>query len=86
MNNRAAGFHEKESTMSERIPLDEQTRDCEGCRAKGAVRFSRYCGAWVCDECGQHQGLARCYCGWSLTSDNGRTELIEMGETIDELD
>ena len=26
--------------------------------------FSRYCGASVCDKCGDHRGLARCYCGW----------------------
>lgn len=27
-------------------------------------QWSRYCGAKVCDDCGQHEGLARCYCGW----------------------
>ena len=34
-----------------------------------------YYGAYVCDECGAHRGLERCYCGWSVTE--------EMGETIE---
>lgn len=47
--------------------------------------FSSYCGAYVCDDCGNHRGLERCYCGWSKTAPGqGRTELIEMGETIEE--
>ena len=25
---------------------------------------SRYCGVKVCNSCGDHEGLARCYCGW----------------------
>lgn len=46
--------------------------------------FSRYCGVRVCAVCGDHKGLARCYCGWSTTSPGeGRRELIEDGETID---
>jgi hypothetical protein len=28
--------------------------------------FRNYCGARVCRECGDHKGLARCYCGWGL--------------------
>ena len=45
--------------------------------------FNAYCGAHVCD-CGDHRGLARCYCGWSLTQPgDGYQELIEMGETIE---
>lgn len=47
-------------------------------------RFSRYCGAHVCEHCGDHRGLARCYCGWSTTRPGeGRRELEDMGETID---
>ena len=45
--------------------------------------MSRYCGARVCDDCGDHQGLARCFCGWSRSGGNGRAELVEMGETIE---
>jgi len=52
---------------------------------KTYYRYSRSCGAWICLECGDHLGLARCFCGWSETSPgNGRRELVEMGETIDE--
>lgn len=48
-------------------------------------RFSdRVCGAKICYNCGDHKGLARCFCGWSTTGGNGKTELIEMGETIEE--
>ncbi len=48
-----------------------------------AYTFSRYCGARVCDECGDHLRLERCYCGWSRTGGNGYRELIEDGETIE---
>jgi len=48
--------------------------------------FSRYCGAHVCDDCGDHKGLARCYCGWAASGGNGRQELIELCETIEEED
>jgi len=51
---------------------------------KHVYRFSRYCGVGVCIDCGEHQGLERCYCGWSKTAPGrGREELIEMGETIE---
>lgn len=30
--------------------------------------FSAYCGVEVCDKCGDHKGLARCYCGWNLAA------------------
>ena len=45
--------------------------------------FSPYCGAKVCSKCDHHEGLARCYCGWSASGGDGRRELIEMGETIE---
>jgi hypothetical protein len=41
------------------------------------------CGAHVCVECDNHEGLARCYCGWSASGGNGYAELVEMGETIE---
>lgn len=45
--------------------------------------FAGYCGAYVCDLCEDHRGLARCYCGWTLSGGDGREELEELGETID---
>jgi hypothetical protein len=45
--------------------------------------FSRGCGATVCLECQDHQGLARCFCGWSQSGADGYRELIEMGEQIE---
>lgn len=55
----------------------------EKCHCGGEFSFVRYCAANVCDECDNHKGLARCYCGWSESGRDGRQELIEMGETID---
>ena len=46
--------------------------------------FSRYCGAWVCVLCGDHEHLDRCFCGWSRSGRDGREELIAMGERIEE--
>ena len=46
--------------------------------------FSRGCGVGICYECGDHKGLARCYCGWSAGGGDGYQELIEMGETIED--
>ena len=47
-------------------------------------QFRAYCGAKVCDSCEDHEGLARCYCGWAASGGNGIRELIEMGEQIDD--
>jgi hypothetical protein len=46
--------------------------------------FNWYCAAYVCDLCDEHKGLARCFCGWSLSGRDGALELIEMGENLDE--
>jgi hypothetical protein len=54
---------------------------CQQC--DGEYEFNRYCGCQVCDDCGDHKGLARCYCGWSQSGGDGRRELEEMGETIE---
>lgn len=56
-----------------------------GVECKHKYRFDRGCGVGICDLCGDHRGLERCYCGWSKTSPGrGYEELIEMGETIEE--
>lgn len=54
------------------------------CECGGEFLLSRYCGVKVCEDCGNHDGLARCYCGWSLSGEDGYQELLEMGETIEE--
>jgi hypothetical protein len=60
-------------------------RKDEKCRCGGTYQASRHCGVRVCDDCGDHKGLARCYCGWSKTSPGeGRQELEEMGEVIED--
>lgn len=63
-----------------RIALPEV---CGGC-GKESAHFNRYCGAMVCTNCDHHNGLARCYCGWSLSGGDGRQELIELGENVDD--
>lgn len=45
--------------------------------------FNQYCGIEVCEECGYHKGLARCFCGWSISGRDGYTELLEYGEIVD---
>lgn len=45
--------------------------------------FSKICAAKICRECDDHEGLDRCWCGWSRTGGNGNTELSEMGENIE---
>jgi len=52
--------------------------------ANGRRLINRFCGAYVCNECGDHDGLARCFCGWTASgSGNGYRELVEMGEQIE---
>jgi hypothetical protein len=46
--------------------------------------FSRSCGANVCVDCGWHEGLARCFCGWASSGEDGYKELVDMGEQIEE--
>jgi len=45
--------------------------------------FNKECGCYVCEKCGDHKGLARCYCGWAASGGNGIEELEALGETID---
>jgi hypothetical protein len=53
------------------------------------------CGAYVCSHCTQHanvnretqqviQTFVRCICGWAQDGGNGRQQLIEMGENLEE--
>jgi len=58
------------------------TKPCEACG--GDTELSRFCGVAVCDVCDHHNGLGRCYCGWSSSGGNGHDELVEMGEVIDD--
>ena len=36
---------------------------CTRCN-KGIMQFRKFCGVDVCNKCGYHQGLGKCYCGW----------------------
>ena len=47
--------------------------------------FSRHCGANICYWCDDHQGLARCYCGWATDGGNGRDQLRDLGENLEDV-
>lgn len=36
------------------------------CGCGGTYVFNTFCGVEVCDRCGDHKSLARCFCGWNL--------------------
>lgn len=72
-------------TLNKRCPdcnFYHKQKKCPDCGTE--MHFSKHCGALVCDKCDNHDGLARCFCGWSKTSPGrGREELEDAGETID---
>lgn len=61
--------------------VQEAVKQCE---CDGKAYQSRSCGVFICDRCGSHEGLARCFCGWSASGGNGYNELLEMGERIED--
>tara|TARA_Y100000034_G_C6792351_1_gene354859 strand:+ start:439 stop:789 length:351 start_codon:yes stop_codon:yes gene_type:complete len=72
--------------LAEKGTIDENDKNNEqgSCRnCDGTYHFNKYCGAYVCDDCDDHKGLARCYCGWSADRGDGYRELLDMGETIE---
>ena len=69
--------------MPQRLMLKPKPCDAHGCN--GEADFIDYCGAYVCDTCDKHHGLTRCYCGWSESGGDGRQELVDAGETIDDV-
>lgn len=58
-------------------------KQCETCG--GELVFSRHCGADVCEKCSNHDGMDRCFCGWSISGNNGYNELLDLGENIEPL-
>lgn len=53
------------------------------CECGGDAYGDRSCGVAICTRCGAHEGLERCFCGWSATrGSDGARELVEMGETL----
>lgn len=66
--------------MQGKVQPRSQDRECT---CGGTMTWSKHCAAYVCESCDKHDGLARCYCGWSASGGNGRQELIDLGETID---
>lgn len=42
----------------------EEEDSVERCRCGGEYVFNSFCGADVCEVCGDHKGLSQCFCGW----------------------
>ena len=68
---------------------------CEKCYSNGSFEVSKDCGVWKCKDCGAHAKydgaeqepgpmLARCFCGWAADGGNGRQQLVEMGENVED--
>ena len=59
------------------------------CEHQYPDKMSSYCGAFVCVKCGDHKGLARCFCGWGMRSgerledDIGNATYTEDGWDVD---
>ncbi len=64
------------------IEGDEGGERFKRCGCGERAFFSVSCAAYLCDGCGAHVGLARCWCGWASDGGDGRRQLIEMGEVI----
>lgn len=49
--------------------------------------WNEYCGCFVCN-CGNHfrfgSELDRCYCGWARDGGDGRQQLADYGENVDD--
>lgn len=56
--------------------------DCDN--GEHDYEYNVSCGAHICWSCDDHKGLARCYCGWAADGGDGRQELVDMGENIEE--
>jgi ribosomal protein L37E len=50
----------------------------------GERRMDANCGTYVCLECNDHAGLARCYCGWASDGGNGVAQLRAEGENVED--
>lgn len=66
------------------IVYSSETRLEGHCECGAEMEKSESCGVKVCPDCGQHEGIVRCFCGWSQSGGDGRRELEEMGENVDE--
>jgi len=50
----------------------------------GERRMDANCGAYVCLDCNDHDGLARCYCGWARDGGDGVAQLRAEGENVED--
>lgn len=61
---------------------ETEVHTCPDCR--GEMEMSPSCGVFVCVDCDRHEGLARCFCGWSGgTLDLGDGEIDMLEEDFD---
>ena len=59
--------------------MDRQLRlDCpNNSKGEHAYEWSPHCGVRVCNCCGDHAGLERCYCGWRRFEIDVNYDVIE---------
>ena len=54
-------------------------------KADGVTRqMDPVCGAYICLDCEDHEGLARCYCGWATNGGDGVRQLQDQGENVED--
>ena len=58
---------------------------CNKIDCKGEYDFNTYCGAQVCNTCGDHKGLARCFCGWGIRGDDVFPVIGDPATHLDEV-
>lgn len=46
--------------------------------------YRRECVAYVCIDCGYHDQLIRCQCGWVLSDEDSRVALEEYDDILNE--
>ena len=81
----ACPLHNGAIMANEQHDLDHPSEQpANKCPCGGTFERSRGCGVKVCDTCDNHQGLVRCFCGWSADGGDGEAQLREMGENVDE--
>lgn len=57
------GLNSVAESVERKLSVPETCRD-----GNHQYSWNRFCGADVCEGCGDHKGLARCFCGFGLAS------------------
>jgi hypothetical protein len=58
--------------------IEDHVEECQ----VHTYEWQDYCGVKVCRVCGNHKGLAKCYCGWNLEPGERLEDDVEPEEEI----